>query len=255
MSITIYRPAGAVGLLPVIVYVHGAGWVFGDRHTHDRLVRELTTRAEAATVFVSYDLSPEVRYPVAIEQLYATLEWIGEHGGDHNLDPNRIVVAGDSVGGNMAAALTLMAKQRGGPHLAGQLLYYPVTDAAFDTGSYQQFATGYWLRRKAMRWFWDQYITEPAQRGEITASPLRASTEQLRGLPRALVIVGEADVLRDEGEAYAAKLRQAGVPVTAMRYLGIIHDFVMLHALADTQAAKAATAQGGEFLRTVLWDK
>jgi acetyl esterase len=248
VSLTIYRPAGAVGMLPVILYAHGAGWVFGDRHTHDRLVRELTTRAEAATVFVSYDLSSEVRYPVAIEQLYTALEWIGEHGAAHDLDPNRIAVAGDSVGGNMTAALTLMAKQRGGPHLAGQLLYYPVTDAAFDTGSYQQFATGYWLRRDAMRWFWDQYITDPAQRGEITACPLRASIEQLRGLPPALVIVAEADVLRDEGEAYAARLRQAGVPVPAMRCLGTIHGFVMLHALAGTQAAKAATAQGGEFL-------
>jgi acetyl esterase len=153
----------------------------------------------------------------------------------------------------MTAALSLMAKQRGGSHLAGQLPYYPVTDTAFDAGSYQQFTTGYWLRRDAMCWFWDQYLTGPAQREEITASPLRASTEQLRGLPQALVIVGEADVLRDEGEAYAAKLRQAGVQVTAVHYLGTIHDFVMLHALADTQAAKAATAQGGEFLRTVLW--
>lgn len=255
VSITIYRPAGAVGVLPVILYTHGAGWVFGDLHTHDRLVRELTTRAEAATVFVSYSLSPEARYPTAIEQVYAALEWIGEHGGEHDLDPNRIAVAGDSVGGNMTAALTLMAKQRGGPRIAGQLLYYPVTNAAFDTASYHQFATGYWLRRDAMQWFWDQYTTDPEQRAEITASPLRASAQQLTGLPRALVIVGEADVLRDEGEAYAAHLRAAGVPVTSVRYLGTIHDFVMLNALRDTRAAKAATAQGGEFLRATLWDK
>jgi acetyl esterase len=254
VSITIYRPAGSVGVLPVVLYTHGAGWVFGDEHTHDRLVRELTTRAEAATVFTSYSLSPEARYPVAIEQIYSVLQWIARDGATHDLDASRIAVAGDSVGGNMTAAITLMAKQRGGPRIAGQLLYYPVTDAAFDNGSYHQFATNYWLRRDAMQWFWDQYTTDPAQRAEITASPLRASLEDLAGLPPALVINGEADVLRDEGEAYAAKLRAAGVPVTSVRYNGIIHDFVMLNALRDTSAAKAATAQGGEFLRTVLRD-
>src|ERR1035438_6590589 len=157
VSITVYRPAGAVGTLPVVLYTHGAGWVFGDAHTHDRLVRELTTRAEAATVFVSYSLSPEARYPVALEQIYTVLEWIAADGAAHDLDPDRIAVAGDSVGGNMTAAIAIMSKQRGGPRIAGQLLYYPVTDASFDTGSYHQFATGYWLRRDAMQWFWDQY--------------------------------------------------------------------------------------------------
>jgi acetyl esterase len=255
VQVTIYRPAGSVGVLPVVLYTHGAGWVFGDVHTHDRLVRELTTRAEAATVFTSYSLSPEAKYPVAIEQIYTALEWIAEKGSDHDLDPGRIAVAGDSVGGNMTAAITLMAKQRGGPRIAGQLLYYPVTDASFDTGSYHQFASGYWLRRDAMQWFWDQYTTDPAQRAQITASPLRATAEDLAGLPPALVINGEADVLRDEGEAYAAHLRAAGVPVTSVRYNGTIHDFVMLNALRDTQAAQAATVQGGEFLRATLWDE
>jgi acetyl esterase len=255
VQVTIYRPAGSVGVLPVVLYTHGAGWVFGDVHTHDRLVRELTTRAEVATVFTSYSLSPEAKYPVAIEQIYTALEWIAEKGSDHDLDPGRIAVAGDSVGGNMTAAITLMAKQRGGPRIAGQLLYYPVTDASFDTGSYHQFASGYWLRRDAMQWFWDQYTTDPAQRAQITASPLRATAEDLAGLPPALVINGEADVLRDEGEAYAAHLRAAGVPVTSVRYNGTIHDFVMLNALRDTQAAKAATVQGGEFLRATLWDE
>jgi acetyl esterase/lipase len=255
VAVTIYRPAGAVGTLPVVLYTHGAGWVFGDVHTHDRLVRELTTRAEAATVFTSYSLSPETRYPVALEEIYAVLEWIANDGAAHDLDPGRIAVAGDSVGGNMTAALAIMAKQRGGPRIAAQLLYYPVTDASFDTSSYHQFATGYWLRRDAMQWFWDQYTTDPGQRAEITASPLRATASDLAGLPPALVINGEADVLRDEGEAYAASLRAAGVPVTSVRYNGTIHDFVMLNALRDTKAAKAATAQGGEFLRAALWDE
>jgi acetyl esterase/lipase len=255
VAITIYRPAGAVGTLPVVLYTHGAGWVFGDVHTHDRLVRELTTRAEAATVFTSYSLSPEARYPVALEEIYTVLEWIANDGAAHDLDPGRIAVAGDSVGGNMTAAITIMAKQRGGPRIAGQLLYYPVTDASFDTVSYHEFATGYWLRRDAMQWFWDQYTTDPGHRAEITASPLRASLDELSGLPPALIINGEADVLRDEGEAYAAGLRAAGVPVTSVRYNGTIHDFVMLNALKDTNTAKAATAQGGEFLRAALWDE
>ncbi|AQZ70195.1 Lipase [[Actinomadura] parvosata subsp. kistnae] len=252
VSIRVFRPAGAQGALPVVLYVHGAGWVFGNAHTHDRLVRELTVRAQAATVFVNYSLSPEAKYPTAIEEIYAALQWIAEHGAEHDLDPSRIAVAGDSVGGNMTAATTILAKRRGGPRLAAQLLFYPVTDASFDTGSYEQFESGYFLSREGMKWFWDQYTTDPAQRAEITASPLRATTDDLAGLPPALVIVAEADVLRDEGEAYAAKLRAAGVPVTAVRYQGIIHDFVMLNALRDTYAARAATQQGGEFLHDAL---
>ncbi|WP_035855167.1 alpha/beta hydrolase [Cryptosporangium arvum] len=252
VSIRIYRPAGSSGPLPVVLYTHGAGWVFGDAHTHDRLVRELTVRAGAATVFPNYSLSPEARYPTAIEEIYAALRWVAESGSGHDLDGTRIAVAGDSVGGNMTAAVTLLAKDRGGPAIAAQLLYYPVTDATFDTDSYHQFAEGYWLRRQAMQWFWDQYTTDPAQRAEITASPLRATAEELSGLPPALVVTGEADVLRDEGEAYAAALRAAGVPVTAVRYQGAIHDFVMVNSMRDTQAARAATEQGGHFLRAAL---
>ncbi|MFE3410283.1 alpha/beta hydrolase [Streptomyces mirabilis] len=248
----IIRPADAEGTLPVIVYIHGAGWVFGNAHTHDRLVRELAVGARAAVVFPEYALSPEARYPVAIEQNYAVAQWIVREGPANGLDATRIAVAGDSVGGNMSAALTLMAKERGDVPLVQQVLFYPVTDAAFDTPSYHQFAEGYFLRRDAMQWFWDQYTTDENQRAEITASPLRATTDQLRGLPPALVITGEADVLRDEGEAYASKLRQAGVPVTAVRYQGIIHDFVMLNALRDTHAAEAAINQAVATLRTAL---
>ncbi|WP_414167457.1 alpha/beta hydrolase [Streptoverticillium reticulum] len=245
----IVRPEGATGPLPVIVYLHGAGWVFGNAHTHDRLVRELAVGAGAAVVFPEYDLSPEARYPVAVEQNFAVARWVVTDGAAEELDATRIVVAGDSVGGNMAAALTLMAKERGGIPLAGQVLFYPVTDAAFDTPSYHRFATGYFLRRDAMQWFWDQYTNDPAQRARITASPLRATVDQLQGLPPALVITAEADVLRDEGEAYAAKLRQAGVRVTSTRYPAIIHDFVMLNALRGTRAAEAALTQAIGFLR------
>ncbi|MET8446752.1 alpha/beta hydrolase [Streptomyces sp. NPDC005209] len=248
----IVKPVGATGTLPVVLYIHGAGWVFGNAHTHDRLVRELAVGAHAAVVFPEYDLSPEARYPVAIEQNYAVARWIVTEGATKNLDGTRIAVAGDSVGGNMAAALTLMAKERGNVPLVQQVLLYPVTDAAFDTGSYHQFAEGYFLRRDAMQWFWDQYTTDEAERAQITASPLRATTDQLTGLPPALVITAEADVLRDEGEAYANKLRAAGVPVTSVRYQGAIHDFVMLNALRETHAAEAAINQAIRTLRTAL---
>ncbi|QYX76897.1 alpha/beta hydrolase [Streptomyces akebiae] len=248
----IVRPAGAEGVLPVILYIHGAGWVFGNAHTHDRLVRELAVGARAAVVFPEYDLSPEARYPVAIEQNYAVAKWVVEQGASKDLDGARLAVAGDSVGGNMTAALTLMAKQRGDVPLVHQVLFYPVTDASFDTGSYHQFATGYFLRRDGMRWFWDQYTTDEAERAQITASPLRADVDQLRDLPPALVITGEADVLRDEGEAYANKLREAGVAVTAVRFQGVIHDFVMLNALRETHAAEAAITLATTTLRTTL---
>ncbi|MEV7449050.1 alpha/beta hydrolase [Streptomyces nigra] len=249
VRVRIVRPAGATGTLPVIVYLHGAGWVFGNAHTHDRLVRELAVGAGAAVVFPEYDLSPEARYPVAIEQNHAVARWVVAEGAGHGLDAGRIAVAGDSVGGNMAAALTLMAKRRGDVPLVAQVLFYPVTDASFDTESYHRFAEGYFLRRDAMRWFWDQYTTDAAERAQITASPLRATIEQLTGLPPALVVTAEADVLRDEGEAYANKLREAGVPVTAVRYQGAIHDFVMLNALRGTRAADGAIKQAIGVLR------
>ncbi|WP_329331745.1 alpha/beta hydrolase [Streptomyces sp. NBC_00663] len=248
----VVKPEGATGSLPVVLYIHGAGWVFGNAHTHDRLVRELAVGANAAVVFPEYDLSPEVRYPVAIEQNYTVARWVVEQGASKGLDASRLAVAGDSVGGNMTAALTLMAKQRGDVPLVQQVLFYPVTDANFDTPSYHQFATGYFLRRDGMQWFWDQYTTDEAERAQITASPLRATTEQLTGLPPALVITGEADVLRDEGEAYANKLREAGVAVTAVRFQGIIHDFVMLNALRETHAAEAAITLAVNTLRTAL---
>ena len=248
----IVKPAGTTDVLPVLLYIHGAGWVFGDAHTHDRLVRELAVGTGAAVVFPEYDRSPEARYPVALEQSYTVAQWVADDGSTKGLDASRYAIAGDSVGGNMTAALTLLAKERGGPKLAAQVLFYPVTDANFNTPSYEQFAEGYYLRRDAMQWFWDQYTIDEAQRNEITASPLRASLEQLEGLPPALVITGEADVLRDEGEAYANKLREAGVPVTAVRYQGIIHDFVMLNALRETHAADAAIKQASGFLSEAL---
>jgi acetyl esterase/lipase len=246
------RPKGTSGTLPVIFYIHGAGWVFGGTLTHDRLIRELATGAGAAVVFPVYDLSPEARYPTALEQSYAVLEWVASHGAEYGLDGSRIAISGDSVGGNLSIATTILAKQRGGPKIVAQALFYPVTNADFDSGSYHQFATGYYLQRAGMQWFWDQYTTDPDQRAQITASPIRASLDQLAGLPPALVITAEADVLRDEGEAYAAKLRAAGVPVTATRYGGVIHDFMMLNPLREMPPAGRAIREAQDFLGEAL---
>jgi acetyl esterase len=248
----IVRPAGAQGPLPVILYMHGGGWVLGNAGTHDRLVRELACGARAALVFVEYDRSPEARYPVAIEQGYATARWIVREGAANGLDPERLAIAGDSVGGGMTAALTLMAQQRGDVRFIHQSMYYPVTDAGMDTGSYSEFAEGYFLTAKSMAWFWDCYCPDLGRRGEAFASPLRASEELLAGLPPALLIVDEADVLRDEGEAYAARLRAADVAVTTVRYDGITHDFMMLNPLTGTHATRAAVAQAISVLREAL---
>ncbi|MHB8693611.1 MAG: alpha/beta hydrolase [Solirubrobacteraceae bacterium] len=252
VRVRIVRPADAVGTLPVILYMHGGGWVLGNAGTHDRLVRELAVGTGAAVVFVEYDRSPEARYPVAIEQGYATAQWIVREGAANELDPNRIAVAGDSVGGNMTAALTLMAQERGDVRFVHQSMYYPVTDGAIDTRSYEQFAEGYFLTAKMMAWFWDAYEPDVERRLEPFASPFRAGDEQLAGLPPAFVIVGEADVLRDEGEAYAARLRAAGTAVTTVRYDGITHDFLMLNPLSDTHATRAAIGQAIATLRNAL---
>ncbi|MBG7702539.1 alpha/beta hydrolase [Streptomyces sp. MC1] len=253
VRVRIVRPAGTAGTtLPVIVYVHGAGWVFGNAHTHDRLVRDLAVGANAAVVFPEYDRSPEVGYPVALEQSYAAAQWVVSNGADKNLDATRMAVCGDSVGGNMATALTLLAKERGDVRFVKQVLFYPVTDAAFDTASYEEFAEGYFLSREGMKWFWDQYTLSEEERGQITVSPLRAGLEDLAGLPPALIITAEADVLRDEGEAYAARLRQAGVAATNARFGGIVHDFVMVNALHDTEAAKHAVLLATASLKEAL---
>jgi acetyl esterase/lipase len=250
--VRIIKPAGSSGTLPVIVYMHGGGWILGNAATHDRLVRELAVGARAALLFVEYPNAPEARYPVAIEQGYATARWVVREGAGKGLDASRMAVAGESVGGNMAAALTLMAKERGDVSFVQTSMYYPVTDAAMDTASYDEFAEGYYLTRKAMEWFWDAYTTDPAERAEITASPNQATTEQLEGLPPTLLLVDEADPLRDEGEVYAAKLRLAGVPVTTVRYDGVVHDFMLLNAMSQANATRAAIGQATVFLRAAL---
>ncbi|MFP1740809.1 alpha/beta hydrolase [Lonsdalea quercina] len=252
LTLTIVRPENASGELPVFMFFHGGGWVLGDFPTHQRMVRDLVVASGAAAVFVNYTPSPEAHYPVAINQAYAATRWVSEHGAEINVDGKRLAVAGNSVGGNMAAVVSLMAKEKGVPKLRYQVLFWPVTDAKFDTASYKDFAEGRFLSRNMMKWFWDNYTTQAAQRAEIYASPLMASEAQLKGLPPALVQTAENDVLRDEGEAYARHLNAAGVDVVQVRYNGMIHDYGLLNALADVPEVQAALSQAGMLLKEHL---
>ncbi|WP_159803256.1 alpha/beta hydrolase [Arthrobacter zhaoguopingii] len=249
VRVRIVRPQGSAGVLPVLLYVHGGGWVLGNAGTHDRLVRELAVGAHAAVVFVEYDRSPEAQYPVAIEQAYATAQWITGHGHAKGLDAKRLAVAGDSVGGDMAAVLAILAKKRGDVTFIHQSLFYPVTDAGQDTESYREFADGPHLTAKAMAWFWDCYVPDANLRKQSTVSPLQATREELVGLPEAFLIVDENDVLRDEGEAYGRRLIEAGVRTTTVRYNAALHDFMMLNPLRSTAASTAAVEQAISVLR------
>jgi len=253
VRVRIVKPVGQDETLPTVLYMHGGGWILGNAGTHDRLVRELAVGVNAAIAFVEYDRAPEARYPVAIEQAFAVARWIASRGGAEGLDASRLAVAGDSVGGNMAAAVTILAKLRGGVRFVHQSLYYPVTDAAQNTASYAEFADGPFLTARAMAWFWDAYLPDVDKRAEITASPLRARLEDLAGLPEAFVIVDENDVLRDEGEGYARRLTEAGVRTTSVRYNGTLHDFMMLNPLRATAASSAAVEQAIHVLRRALW--
>jgi acetyl esterase len=248
--IRIVRPASARDdeVLPVILYTHGGGWVLGDKITHDRLVREIANGVGATVIFVDYVNAPEAQYPTQQEQAYASLLYTVEHAKELRIDPSRLAIVGDSVGGHMAALLTIMAKQRKGPKIRFQVLFYPVTDALSDNESYRKFANGPWLTLESAKYFFEQ---EGLTKAGDEAWPLRASIEQLRGLPDALVIVDD-DILRDEGEAYADKLAQAGVRVTSVRYNETCHDFVMLNPLANTPATRGAIQQAIDALKLAL---
>ncbi|MCI3273571.1 alpha/beta hydrolase [Streptomyces cylindrosporus] len=248
----IFRPPAAQGPLPVLLYLHGGRWALGDAQTHARLVSDLVTGAGVAAVVPEYSRTPEARYPVAVEECYALMSWVVGHAGELRLDAGRLAVAGDCAGATLAIALTLLAKARGGPDIRAQLLYYPITDARCASASQHRFAEGYLLTRQALRDYWRQYSDDPRDLAEPTASPLRADPEQLVGLPPALLITAEADVTRDEGEQYADRLRRAGVEVTAVRFLGTVHDFVSLTALRDSPPARGAVRQGAAFLRARL---
>ena len=252
IQLKVVRPADAKGELPVFMFFHGGGWVLGDYPTHERLIRDLVVGSGAAAVYVDYSPSPEAKYPTAINQAYAATQWVAQNGTQIGVDGKRLAVAGNSVGGNMAAVVSLMAKDKGTPAIKLQLLMWPVTDANFNNASYNQFADGHFLSKNLMQWFWDNYTTDPKQRADIYASPLQASVEQLQGLPSALVQTAEFDVLRDEGEAYARKLDAAGVNVTTVRYNGMIHDFGLLNVISQIPGTQSAMQQAAAALKANL---
>lgn len=252
LKLTVIRPEKIKGELPAFMFFHGGGWVLGDYPTHARLIRDLVVSSGAVAVYVDYTPSPEAHYPTAINQAYAATQWVAENGQQINVDGKRLAVAGNSVGGNMAAVVSLMAKEKATPKIRFQLLLWPVTDSSFETDSYKQFAEGHFLTKDMMTWFWDSYTTDLNARAQIHASPLKASIDQLKGLPPALIQTAGLDVLRDEGEAYAQKLDAAGVDVTAVRYNGMIHDYGLLNPLSQVAEVKAAMRQAGTELRAHL---
>jgi acetyl esterase/lipase len=254
VTVHIIKPVGAKSDAPVFVFIHGGGWVLGDYPTHRRLVRDLVVESGAVAVFPDYTPSPEARYPVAINQIYAVAKWVSEHGKEIGVNGKNLAVVGNSVGGNMTASVVLMAKEKKGPAIKLQVLLWPVTDADFETGSYKELGEGRFLTRNMMIWFWDNYLPDKKARKEIYASPLQASLEQLKGLPPALIQTAENDVLRDEGEAYARKLDEAEVPVTLTRYAGLIHDYGMLNPLSHIPAVKTAVLQAAAVIRNALKD-
>ena len=252
VKIHITRPKGSKPDAPVFIFIHGGGWVLGDYPTHRRLVRDLVVASEAVAVFPDYTPSPEAHYPVAINQIYAALKWVSEHGNEIGVDGKNLAVVGNSVGGNMTASVVLMAKEKNGPAIKLQVMLWPVTDANFETGSYKELGEGRFLTRNMMIWFWDNYLPDKKARKEIFASPLNATLGQLKGLPPALIQTAENDVLRDEGEAYARKLDDAGVKVTLTRYGGLIHDYGLLNPLAEVRAVKTALLQAAAVIRKAL---
>lgn len=252
LTLTIVKPEHASSTLPVFMFFHGGGWVLGDFPTHERLVRDMVNASGAAAVFVNYQPSPEAHFPVAITQAYDATKWVAEHGAEIGVDGKRLALVGNSVGGNMVAAVALQAKQFKTPAIRYDVMLWPVTDARFDTASYDQFADGYFLTKNMMKWFWDNYTVSEKDRNNILASPLRATTEQLKGLPPTLIQTAELDVLRDEGEAFGRKLDAAGVPVTVTRYNGMIHDYGLLNALSQEPTVRTAINQAGEELRSHL---
>jgi acetyl esterase len=252
VRVRIVRPRNTTEAMPVVMFFHGGGWVAGDVDTHDRLIREIAIAARAAVVFVAFSRTPEARFPLPVEEAYAATSYVVQHADSLNLDGTRLAVAGDGAGGNMAAAVAIMSKQRRGPKIIFQVLFYPATAAGFGAASYTEWRKGPWLTRQDMKWLWDAYLPDQGSRTAVTAAPLSATTDQLRGLPDTLLITAEVDVLRDEGEAYARKLSAACVRTTCTRYVGAIHDFVMLNALADTPAARGAIGQAIAALRSAL---
>lgn len=252
IKLNIVRPKGAKGTLPVFIFIHGGGWVLGDYPTHKRMVRDLVVLTGFSGVFINYTPTPDKKFPQQVNEIYAATKWVAENGKEINVDGTNLAVVGNSVGGNMTTVTCLMAKEKGGPKIKLQIMMWPIVDANFETESYHQFGADRFLSTPLMKWMYDMYIPDPMQRKNIYASPLQASMEQLKGLPPALIQIAENDILHDEGEAYGRKLDEAGVPVTTIRYNGMIHDFGLLNALAELPATKSLFVHAAAELKKYL---
>ena len=252
VKLFIVKPENAQGTPPVILFIHGGVWIAGNFENHKRLVRDLVVGTGAAAVFPEYTPIPDAIYPTQIEECYAAARWVAAHGAEIGVDGSRMAVAGNSVGGNMSTVVAMMARDGGGPKISLQVLMIPATDTNFETESYRDFETGRFLARAFMQFGWNIYAPDAKTRKEPYAAPLQASIDQLRGLPPALVVTAENDPLRDEGEAYARKLKEAGVDVTATRYNGMIHDFVLLNGINSVPGVEAALRQVNDEIKTRL---
>jgi len=252
IKLDIVRPAGIKGVLPVFIFIHGGGWVLGDFPTHERMVRDLVVLSGCAGVFINYTRTPDTKFPTAINEIYAATKWVAENGKEIQVDGSKLAVVGNSVGGNMTAVTTLKAKAENGPKIKLQIMMWPIVDADFETESYKLYGEQRFLTVPTMKWMYDMYIADPEKRKDIYASPLRASVEQLKGLPPALIQVAENDILRDEGEAYGRKLEEAGVAATTVRYNGVIHDFGLLNGLAEIPQTRSLFIQAAAELKKYL---
>jgi len=254
IKVHIVKPKGAKAGLPVFMFFHGGGWVLGDYPTHKRLVRDLVVNSGAVAVFPDYTPSPEAQFPVPTNQAYAATKWVAEHGHEIGVDGSKLAVVGNSVGGNMATVVALMAKDKKGPKIKQQILLWPVTDSNFSRDSYTEFAQERFLTTPLMKWMWDNYLPDTAARKNKYASPFQATWEELKDLPPALVQVAENDILHDEGVAYGRKLDEAGVPTTITEYKGFIHDYGMLNPLAHIPAVKSSIIQASVVLKNALFN-
>jgi acetyl esterase/lipase len=255
IKLFIVKPDHVEGRPGAILFIHGAVWIAGNFENHKRLVRDLVVESGQPAVFPEITNLPVGKYPVPLNEAYATLQWMAGHASEFGADGSRIAVAGNSVGGNMTAALNLMVKDRSGPKISYQVLLWPATNAGVDTCSYEQYANGRFLSREFMKYGWDRYAPTEKERENRYVSPLRASLAQLQGLPPTLVITEENDVLRDEGEAFAHRLQDAGVPTVFVRYNGTIHDFGLLNGVTSLPTTQRAIHQVAEGIREHIGNK
>lgn len=253
VTLNIVKPEGTTGILPAFIFIHGGGWVLGDYPTHKRMVRDLAVLSGAAGVFVNYTPTPDAQFPQAVNEIYAATKWVSENGYEIGIDGSKLAVVGNSVGGNMTAVTAIKAIENNGPKITNLIMLWPIVDNNFETETYKRFGTDRFLTTSLMKWMYDLYTTNQAERNSIYASPTNAPLDILKNFPPTLIQVAEADVLREEGEAFGRKLDEAGVTVTTVRYNGMIHDFGLLNPLAHLPQTKSLFIHAAAELKKYLF--